>query len=157
MNVRRAIFLVLFSVTAVMVVNAHGNKRLMGTWELQSQKIDGKPQKLTGTRLRLVTAKHFVWIQQSTKEVRELLARATPHDSAVAYHDVAGGGTYSVAGDVFTETTEFFYDPANIGSKIDWKFRLEGDLWYTSGHYIHYQDGKPIENLLLEEVWKKLD
>jgi hypothetical protein len=127
-----------------MTVNAQDKSKLQGTWELISQKIDGKDQTLSGRRIRLITASHFAWIKQDTKQVKELLAKGTAHDSAAAFHDVAGAGTYKVIGDIYTETTEFFYDPQNIGTSIEWKFKIDGDLWSTSGHYVHYKDGKKI-------------
>ena len=155
-SLQRVLFCVLLSFPLMTVYAQQGGK-LQGAWELDAQKIDGKDQALTGKRIRLLTANHFVWVRQDKKLLEELLAKGTPHDSVVAYHDVCGAGTYKVHGDTYTETTEFFYDPQNIGTSIDWKFKLEGDLWYTSGHYVHYNNGKKIEDLLLEEVWKKLE
>jgi hypothetical protein len=139
------------------MVYAQDNSKLQGAWELISQKIDGKDKAFSGRRIRLITASHFAWVKQDTKMVKELLAKGTPHDSAVAFHDVAGAGTYKINGDTYTETTEFFYDPQNLGTSIDWKIKLEGNLWYSSGHYVHYKDGKKNEDLLLEEVWKKIE
>ncbi len=152
----RLIFVALFC-SPLLTALAHDKSKVQGAWELISQKIDGKDQPLSGKRIRLITASHFAWVKQDTKLVKELLARGTAHDSAVAFHDVAGAGTYKLSGDIYTETTEFFYDPQNLGSSIDWKIRLEGNLWYSTGHYIHYKDGKKNEDLLLEEVWKKID
>ncbi|HTY09621.1 MAG TPA: hypothetical protein VMF88_01000 [Bacteroidota bacterium] len=155
-SLHRIIFVILFSVP-FLAAYAQENTKLQGAWELTSQKIDGQEKVLSGRRIRLITASHFAWVKQDTKMVKELLAKGTAHDSAVAFHDVAGAGTYKVNGDTYTETTEFFYDPQNLGSSIDWKYKLEGNLWYTSGHYIHYKDGKKNEDLLIEEVWKKIE
>jgi len=155
-SLQRVFFCVLVTST-LMPAYAQQTPKLQGAWELKSQRIDGKEKSLSGRRLRLLTATHFVWVQEDRKMLEELLAKKTPHDSVVAYHDVCGSGTYNVSGDTYTETTEFFYDPQNIGTSIDWKFTLEGDLMSTSGHYVHYKDGKKIEDLLLEEVWKKIE
>jgi predicted NAD-dependent protein-ADP-ribosyltransferase YbiA (DUF1768 family) len=138
-------------------VNAQRRGKLQGAWQLVSQKIDGKNHPVAGRQIKLVTANHFTWIQQDKKQLEELLKKGTPHDSAVAYHDMAGAGTYKISGNTYTETTEFFYDPQNIGTSIDWKFKLKGNLWYTSGHYVHYKDGKKIEDILLEQVWKRIE
>jgi len=153
---RRLIFVLLFSFPFTPVY-AQNSSKLQGAWELISQKIDGKDQTMSGKRIRLITASHFAWVKQDTKFVKELLARGTAHDSAVAFHDVAGAGTYTLHGDIYRETTEFFYDPQNLGTSIDWKIKLEGNLWYSSGHYVHYKDGKKNEDLLLEETWKRID
>ncbi|MGA7722276.1 MAG: hypothetical protein WCA84_13985 [Ignavibacteriaceae bacterium] len=147
-------FFILFPLISI---HAQNNRKLQGAWELVSQKIDGKDQILSGRRMRLITVNHFAWVAEDKSRAEELLAKGTPHDSAVAYHDACGAGTYKVKGDTYTETTEFFYDPQNIGTSIDWKFKLKGDLWYSSGHYVHYKDGKKIEDILLEEVWKKIE
>jgi hypothetical protein len=155
-SMRGIIFSILFSIP-VLTVYSQQNVNLQGAWEMKSQRIDGKDHPLSGSRLRILTAHRFVWVQQDTKRLKELLAKGTSHDSVVAYHDVCGAGTYTVDGDTYTETTEFFYDPQNIGTSIAWKFRVEGGLWYTSGHYVHYRNGKKIEDLLLEEVWEKID
>ena len=155
-SLHRIIFVIIFSLPLIQVI-AQDKIKLQGAWELISQKIDGKDQTLSGRRIRLITASHFAWIKQDTKQVKEFLAKGTAHDSAVAFHDVAGAGTYKVNGDTYTETTEFFYDPQNIGTSIEWKFKIDGDLWSTSGHYVHYKDGKKIEDILLEEVWKRID
>ena len=155
-SLHRVIFALLVSLPFV-AVHAQNSSKLQGAWELISQKVDGKDQPLAGRRMRLVTASHFAWVHQDKKQLEELLARGTPHDSVVAYHDACGAGTYKADGDTYTETTEFFYDPQNIGTSIRWKFKLEGDLWYTSGHYIHYRDGKKLEDILLDEVWKRIE
>jgi len=142
---------------ASMTAYAREPGKLQGAWEMKSQKIDGKKTALRGRRIRILTATQFVWVQEDRQLLEELLAKHSSHDSVVAYHDVCGAGTYKVDGDTYTETTEYFYDPQNIGTSIDWKFRLEGDLWYTTGHYIHYNHGKKDEDLLLEETWKRLE
>jgi hypothetical protein len=149
------IFFILVSFSSTLIYAQQGAK-LQGAWELVSQKIDGKDHLAAGRQIKLVTDGYFAWIQQDKKQLEELLAKGTAHDSAVAYHDMAGAGTYKVSGNTYTETTEFFYDPQNIGTSIDWKFKLKGNLWYTSGHYIHYKDGKKIEDILLEQTWKKI-
>ena len=142
---------------ALMTASVKQPGKLQGAWTMQSQKIDGKEIRLQGRGIKILTASQFVWVQEDKRLLEELLARHTSHDSVVAYHDVCGAGEYKLDGDTYTETTEYFYDPQNIGTSIDWKIRLEGDLWYTTGHYVHYKDGKKDEDLLLEEVWKKLE
>jgi len=157
MSARQRFSVLLMCAIPLVSMHAQVTSKLQGAWQLQSQKIDGKIQTIRGIRLRILSAKHFVWVNQDRQRLEELLARHTAHDSAVAYHDDCGAGTWMVNGDVYTETTEVFYDPGNIGTSIDWDFHLDGDLWYTSGHYIHYKNGKKDEDLLLEEVWKRLD
>jgi hypothetical protein len=74
-----------------------------------------------------------------------------------AYQDAFGAGTYKFVGNTYTETTEFFYAPQYIGTSLEFEFKLDGDLWYTSGHLQHYEGGKKIDDVLLEQVFKRID
>ena len=87
----------------------------------------------------------------------ELLAKKTQRDSISAYQDAFGAGTYKVVGNTYTETTEFFYAPQYIGTSLAFKFKFDGGLWYTSGHYSHFEGGKRINEVLLEQVFKRID
>ena len=129
---------------------------LQGTWEMVSQKIDGKDNPIGGREIKLLTASHFVWVRQDKKQVEELLAKGTEHDSLLAYHDAFGAGTYKVSGDTYTETTEFFYEPKYIGTSIDFTFKLDGKRWYITGRFPHYHGTKKINEILIEEVWKRI-
>jgi len=131
--------------------------KLQGTWELVSQKEDGKDHPISGRQIKLVTPTHYAWFRQDKKQLEELLAKRTQHDSISAYQDAFGAGTYKVVGNTYTETTEFFYAPQYIGTSLAFEFKLDGDLWYTSGHLIHYEGGKKIDDILLEQVFKRID
>lgn len=131
--------------------------KLQGTWELVSQKEGGKDHPIIGRQLKLVTGSHYAWVRQDKKHLEELLARKTQHDSISAYQDDFGVGTYKVVGDTYTETTEFFYAPQYIGTSLKFTFKLEGDLWYTSGLLVHFEGGKKIDEILLEQIFKRID
>ena len=131
--------------------------KLQGAWELVSQKEDGKDHPISGRQIKLVTGSHYAWVRQDKKMLEELLAKKTQHDSISAYQDAFGAGTYKVVGNTYTETTEFFYAPQYIGTSLMFEFKIEGDIWYTSGHLIHYEGGKKIDDILLEQVLKRID
>ena len=131
--------------------------QLVGTWELVSQKEDGKDHPFVGRQIKLLTASHYVWVRQDKKQLEELLAKKTQRDSISAYADAFGAGTYKIAGDTYTETTEFFYAPQYIGTSLEFKFKIEGNMWYTSGHYSHFEGGKKIDEVVLEQVFKRID
>lgn len=139
------------------VANAQQALKLRGAWELVSQKEDGKDHPIAGRQIKLLTRTHYVWVRQDKKLLEELLAKATEHDSISAYQDAFGAGTYKVVGNTYTETTEFFYAPQYIGTSLEFTFKLEGDLWYTSGHYSHFEGGKKIDEVVLEQVFKRID
>ncbi len=130
---------------------------LKGTWELVSQKEDGKDHPVSGRQIKLLTGTHYAWVRQDKKMLAELLAKKTQRDSISAYQDAFGAGTYKVVGNTYTETTEFFYAPQYIGTSLAFKFKFDGGLWYTSGHYSHFEGGKRINEVLLEQVFKRID
>jgi hypothetical protein len=88
--------------------------------------------------------------------MEELLAKGTLRDSLTALNAEFGAGTYKVSGDTYTETSEFFHDPKNIGTSIDFKFKLDGDKLYITGSYTGYENGEKIVELL-EEEWKRVE
>ncbi len=139
------------------LVHAQQAVKLQGAWEMVSQQVDGKDHPIPGRQIKLLTGTHYVWVRQDKKQVEELLAKGTEHDSLLAYHDAFGAGTYKIVGNTYTETTEFFYEPQYIGTSIDFKFKLDDDRWYTFGHFSHFQGGKKINEILLEEVWKRIE
>ena len=138
-------------------VHAQQTAKLQGTWELVSQKEDGKDHPFVGRQIKLLTASHYVWVRQDKKQLEELLAKKTQRDSISAYADAFGAGTYKIVGDTYSETTEFFYAPQYIGTSLEFKFKVEDDMWYTSGHYSHYEGGKKIDEVVLEQVFKRID
>jgi len=139
------------------ISQAQQQVNLRGTWELVSQKIDGKNFPYSGRQIKLLTSSHYAWVRQDKKQVEELLAKGTPHDSIMAYQDAYGAGTYKVSGDTYTETSEFFYAPQYIGTSIAFRFKLENGLWYISGHEWSFKNGRKVRGVLLEQVWKRID
>ncbi len=152
----RLVTVILLSLLSAMAVAQQGVK-LQGTWELVSQKEDGKDHPISGRQIKLLTGTHYVWVRQDKKQLELLLAKRTQRDSISAYQDAFGAGTYKVVGNTYTETTEFFYAPQYIGTSLEFEFKLDGDLWHTSGHLIHYEGGKKIDDVLLEQVFKRID
>lgn len=139
------------------LAHAQHPAKLQGAWELVSQKEDGKDHPISGRQMKLVTGTHYAWVRQNKKLLEESLARQTQRDSISAYQDAFGAGTYKVIGSTYTETTEFFYAPQYIGTSLEFKFKLDGDFWYTSGHYSHFEGGKKINEVLLEQVFRRIE
>ncbi len=139
------------------LVQAQERVNLQGAWELVSQKEDGKDHPISGRQIKLVTAAHYAWVRQDKQQLEAQLAKGTVRDSIAAYQDNFGAGIYKVVGNTYTETTEFFYAPQYIGTSLAFTFKLEGGLWYTSGHLTHYEKGKKVDDILLEQVFKRID
>lgn len=140
-----------------LLAHAQQPVKLQGAWELVSQKEDGKDHSISGRQIKLLTGSHYAWVRQDKTLLEGLLAKTTQRDSISAYQDAFGAGTYKVVGNTYTETTEFFYAPQYIGTSLEFNFKLDGDLWYTSGHYSHFEGGKKINEVLLEQVFKRIE
>ncbi len=153
---QRIAFAILISFLPALV-HAQDSLKLQGTWELVSQKENGLDHPIVGRQIKLLTATHYAWARQDKKHSEELLAKGTQRDSIEAFEDAFGAGTYKVVGDTYIETTEFFYAPQYIGKSVEFKFKLEGGLWYISGHFSHYEAGKKIDEVSLDQVWKRID
>jgi hypothetical protein len=60
----------------------------------------------------------------------------------------AGGGDYLVENDIYTEIPSLASEPAMIGQRYAFQFKLEGDTWTNSRR----QEGVVVES----EVWKRV-
>ena len=105
------------------------NCRVIGTWELTGITVDGKAVATPGQQRKIVTADHFMWINQATR--RDTLPLKTRADSLV-YSSVGGGsGTYRLQGNSYVEHIDYFNDPAYLGK--DWKATCRTD----KNHWVH--------------------
>ena len=102
---------------------------VVGTWELTGITVDGKAIASRGQQRKIVTADHFMWINQATR--RDTLPLKTRADSLV-YSSVGGGsGTYRLQGNSYVEHIDYFNDPAYLGK--DWKATCRTD----KNHWVH--------------------
>ena len=69
----------------------------------------------------------------------------------------AGSGTYKLEGSKYTETIEFFADPSYIGRSIDFTMRVEGNHLYQSGKFPLHENDKKVRDVLLEEVYERVE
>lgn len=69
----------------------------------------------------------------------------------------ASAGSYIVEGDRYTETTKWSYLPESIGTRVTFRWRIEGDLFCMSGPVeVLDADGKKVEGLKqLKEVLRR--
>jgi len=103
---------------------------VVGTWELTGITVDGKAIASPGQQRKIVTARHFMWINQATR--RDTLPLKALVDTLMAYRVGGGSGTYSLKGDSYVEHIDYFVDPSFIGK--DWKAtcRTEKNHWVHS-------------------------
>ncbi len=126
-----------------------------GVWDRVSTTYQGKTEPVsTYQQRKVVTKGHFVWLQHDLK--RDTLPLKTPLDSARAYALSGGAGTWTVVGDRYTETIEFFNDPQLIGKSLTARCHIEGDRWY---HAFDMADlnppGTPHDTIV--EIWRRVE
>lgn len=125
---------------------------LRGSWTLIKYKY-GAERELHDvpeiiTYVKHLTSKHFSWA--SYGDNGNLIA--------------AGGGTYQLTADVYSEHIEYFYPlGSNLpGSSVDFNYKLKGNDWTISGYVKNIQinpgNGKYelVDSVRLEEVWRRL-
>jgi hypothetical protein len=137
---------------------AQGPGDIQGTWQLVSQKFDGKTN-APAHMIKTITKGRWSWIRQDKEQMLAQFARNTHVDSleAMAYNLSAGYGTYTLAGDTYTETVEYASFPSLIGQSIPFKVKIESNRLYQSGKMSFTDEaGKPQE-VLLEEEYQRLD
>ncbi len=130
----------------------NNSSQLKGSWTLIKYKY-GTETDLSDvpkiiTYVKNITDTHFSWA--SYGEDGNIIA--------------AGGGTYTVNGQIYTENIEYFHPlGSNLpGSSVDWDYTISGNDWTISGHVRNVQinpgSGKfeSIDSVRLEEVWRKL-
>ncbi len=152
--------LVLSLSLCLLVANASAQEpiAIQGIWQLVSQKFDGKASAPTNM-LKTITKGRWSWIQQDKEQMLAQLAKKTHVDSLEAFANYlgAGYGTYTLAGDTYTEKIEYMSFPSYIGRSFPFKVKIEKDHLYQSGKLpITGADGKEQE-LLLEEEYRRLE
>ena len=139
---------------------AAGACRLEGIWDLASVSVNGKDQPLQGRRERkFVDRGHFMWISEPARStavgVRAVAGRGSG-DSTRTTPITGGAGTYALAGNVYTEHLEYFFDPRRERQSLLATCRTEGDRWY---HTYSWPDdpatanGQPPQTT---EVWRRV-
>jgi len=126
---------------------------LEGTWRLISYKY-GKDDSFSKVPpfmeyRKMLTKNHFTWVSYGENG-----------DDVIG----AGGGTYQVKGNKYTETSDFFHPAGTVppGTSTDFEFDLSGNTWKISGVIksvkIDPKTGKTdkIEEIKLAEVWERV-
>jgi hypothetical protein len=111
---------------------------LVGTWKMKSMKVNGQDSDLpeSSVTYKHVTPGGFTWL-------------SFEKDTGKVFR--AAGGTWTLAGDTYTEKIE--YGMSNDFDVIKnashpFKCRIEGDTWTHSGHLAN--------GTTLDEVWTRV-
>ncbi len=151
----RTVILAAFSLTLAHPALAQSPCRIQGAWELVSGTADGEAYPARWRQLKIITETHFAFVRESEdRGVKELKTAA---DSLQAFRTMfSGGGTYTLQGTTYTENLEYFADPTYLGMSLPFTCRTEGDRFYQSGTYPILEDGQPVREVQLEEVWRRI-
>jgi len=137
------------------VAGAQGSCKLEGVWQLVSGKADGKAYPASSRSMKIITKGHFAVLGEEARGVTELKGAA---DSLQAFRTMgAGGGTYKLQGTTYTETLDYFADPAYTGRSVSFTCRTEGDRFFQTGSFPVFQDGRKVRDVKLEEVWRRIE
>jgi len=132
---------------------------LEGVWEMLSAKSDGKEEPMSGRQLKTITKTRWTWIYHDKDKAMSLFAKKTHEDSLLAFADPfgAGAGSYKLVGNTYTETIELFRNLNYIGLSIDFTVKVEGDRMFQTGKFPVFEGGKKVREILLEEVYKRIE
>jgi len=129
--------------------------RLEGVWQLISGKADGQPYPGSTRSLKIITKGHFAVLSEEARGVQELKTAA---DSLQAFRTMgAGAGTYTLQGTTYTETLDYFADPAYAGRSVSFTCRTEGDRFFQTGAFPVFEKGKKVRDVKLDEMWRRIE
>ena len=129
--------------------------RLEGVWQLVSGKADGQAYPASTRSIKIITKGHFAVLSEEARGVQEL---KTANDSLQAFRTMgAGGGTYKLQGTTYTETLDYFADPAYAGRSVSFTCRTEGDRFFQTGSFPVFENGKKVRDIKLDEVWRRIE
>ena len=118
---------------------------LRGVWQL----VSGKYGDYTTPK------GHFAFVGEGDRGVKDMKSAA---DSLQAFRTMfSGGGTYTLNGNSYKETVEYYADPAGVGLSIEFTCRTEGDRFVQTGSLPVMEGGKKVGEVSLQEVWRRLE
>jgi hypothetical protein len=113
----------------------HKANPLEGAWELVDAKYTPADPAFSLSRYRqikILTGTHWAFLSQD-KSAPKMTGGGDTELLAAAKTFSAGGGTYTLQGDAYTERVEFFYIPNFVGASLKFKIKWDGDEWIQTG------------------------
>lgn len=128
-------------------------EKIQGSWTLVEFKYgyEAEYEKVPAFiyYVKNVTESHFSWCSYN------------PEDGKVIG---TGGGTYSIDGKNYIESTDFWYPSGTSipGTTTTFTYKLKGNMWTISGYIkdveLNPSSGEmvPIDSTYISEVWQKI-
>ena len=133
---------------------------LEGTWELVSAKytIGDKTETHQGWReIKIITKTHVAFLSQKSERQKFAAAGTDAERLDAAKTFDAGGGTYTLEGENYTEHIEFFLTPNFVNVSLPFKIKWEGDQWIQTGTIPAKSMGLDDKDWELYEVWRRIE
>ena len=134
-------------------------RTLEGEWEL----VEAKPTPPDPTftfadwrQIKILTKTHWAYLSQKRAPPKLTTQTNDAELLAAAKAFGAGGGTYTLEGDTYTERIEFFYAPNYVGLSLPWKIRWEGDEWIQTGTFPMKSLGLADHDVELYERYRRI-
>lgn len=126
-----------------------------GVWELVSARYGGQPGPANWRQIKFITADHWAFVGEANPRAKDMRSVA---DSLAAFRSMAaGGGTYTLEGDTYTEKIEYFSDPAYLGIMVVFRCRTQGDRLFQTGSFPIFEGGAKVREMTLEEEWRRIE
>ena len=144
---------------ALVSFSAEKKNTVLGTWELVSAKYTsaGNTQTNTGREIKIITKNHWAFLYQGSDR-QKFAGQGTDAELLNAAKTFnAGGGTYTLKGDTYTEQIELSIVPNLVNVSIPFKIKWEGDQWIQTGTLPLKSMGLGENDIELYEVWKRIE
>ena len=128
-------------------------EKLLGSWNLVEYKYgqDAEYNQVPEFMyyIKNVTVNHFSWCSYN------------PENGKVIG---AGGGTYTIDGKNYVESTNYWYPSGTSipGTRTTFEYELRGNMWTISGYIKEVElnpasgEMAPIDSIYISEVWQKI-
>jgi hypothetical protein len=143
-NIQTILFILVISIAGVSCEStAPKDNSITGTWELLSEtKIENgdtvfKPASKDQRMLKIINSSHFAFLRHSLD----------PEKDSTDY--VAGGGTYSLAGNVYTEHLQFFIQREWENHDFTFTIEIQNDTLIQQGQ--EKVEGSGIDRYIIEK------
>jgi hypothetical protein len=110
--------------------------RIIGTWQLVSGEAGGQDSLGSGTMIKMISAKHFMFMS---------------YDKSKMKTTAAGSGSYTLKGNTYTEHIDFIDASGGeglVGTDAVFTVKVDGDTLTQTGE---------VQGTPLKEIYRRLD
>ena len=133
-----------------------------GTWELVSAKYTSGDTTSEYSQkdirmIKIITKSHFTFLNQKVDRSKFTQMGNDTETLLAARTFDAGGGTYKLDGDTYTENIQFMLTPNFVGLSIPFKVKVENNQLIQSGLLPIKSAGLGDHDVELYEVYKRIE